>query len=147
MATIQLPADFKEFLRLLNVHGVEYLLIGGYAVSYYGYVRATADIDLWIRLSPDNARKLTGAIREFGFTQAREELFLEPGKVIRMGVPPLRVEIQTSISGVEFSACWQNRIVVELDGMAVPVISLMDLKANKKASGRHKDLADLEQLG
>ncbi len=133
-------------MKLLNSHEVEYLLIGGYAVSYYGYVRATADINVWVRLGTDNARRLTEAIRAFGFSQAREDLFLEPGKVIRMGVPPLRVEVQTSISGVEFSACWQRRVMVEIDGVPVPVIGLEDLKANKRASGRHKDLADVEAL-
>lgn len=146
MATIRLPPDFREFLRLLNSHEVEYLLIGGYAVNYYGYARATADIDVWIRRSPENASRIAAAIRDFGFTQAGEELFLEPGKVIRMGVPPLRVEVQTSISGVDFDECWRNRLTVDLDGVPVPLISRDDLKANKKACGRLKDLADLEQL-
>lgn len=146
MATIQLPPDFREFLKLLNSHEVEYLLIGGYAVNYYGYARATIDMDVWIRISPENAPKLTEAIQKFGFSQVRDQLFLEPGKVIRMGVPPLRIEIQTSVSGIDFAECWRNRTAAEIDGVPVNLIGLADLKANKKACGRYKDLADLEQL-
>ena len=88
MATIQLPPDFKEFLRLLNSNEVEYLVIGGYAVNYYGYARATADLDIWIGITPGNAETAARVVREFGFAQADGATFLEPGKVIRMGVPP-----------------------------------------------------------
>lgn len=93
MATIQLPPDFSEFLRLLNSKQVEYLLIGGYAVAHYGYVRATADMDIWIALNPANAERAAEAIREFGFNVAEltSDLLLEPGKIIRMGNPPFRI--------------------------------------------------------
>ena len=146
MATIQLPPDFKEFLRLLSSHAVEYLLIGGYAVNYHGYPRATVDMDFWVGIDPSNAAKVAKVLREFGFTQATASLFLDPGKVIRMGVPPLRIELLTSVSGLEFPAAFRNRIVAELDGVPVNLVSLDDLKTNKQASGRHRDLADLEQL-
>jgi hypothetical protein len=144
MAIANLPPDFKELLRLLNSRQAEYLVVGGYAVAYHGYPGATADLDIWIANDTDNAKKVCGAVREFGFTQADENLFTLPNKVVRMGNPPLRVEILTTISGVTFSACYPSKIVDNVDG--VDVNSLAQLKANKRASGRHKDLADLEQL-
>jgi hypothetical protein len=104
MGTIQLPPDFREFLRLLNSSDVEYLVIGGYAVNYYGFSRATADLDIWIAASPENAERLARVVRQFGFEQAEAAVFFEPRKVIRMGVPPLRLEILTSVSGVEFAS-------------------------------------------
>jgi predicted nucleotidyltransferase len=146
MATIQLPPDFKEFLRLLNSSEVEYLVIGGYAVNYYGYARATADLDIWIGITPENAETAARAVREFGFAQADAATFLEPGTVIRMGVPPVRLEILTTISGVEFAGCYGRRHQAELDGVRVNFIRLDDLKLNKEASGRLKDRLDLEQL-
>jgi predicted nucleotidyltransferase len=150
MATSQLPADFKEFLRLLNSRQVEYLLIGGYAVGYYGYPRATADIDIWIALNPANAHKVAATIREFFGSEvegATAELFLQENKIARMGVPPFRIEILTTISGVNFSECYDKRVIDTIDGVEVNLISLAHLKANKKASGRLKDLSDLEHLG
>ncbi len=148
MVTIHLPPDFKEFLRLLNVHHVEYLLIGGYAVSYHGYPRATADMDIWVAVHPANADRLVTSLREFGFDPAdlSPEFFLRPWQIIRLGVPPLRIELATTISGVDFSECHAKRIEDTLDGVPVSLISLADLKVNKKASGRHQDLADLEHL-
>src|SRR5260370_614797 len=86
MATILLPRDFKEFLRLLNSSEVEYLVIGGYAVNYYGYPRATADMDVWVGIDPGNAQKTAAALLEFGFPQAEAKMFRETGNVIRMGV-------------------------------------------------------------
>ncbi len=150
MATSQLPADFKEFLKLLNLRQVEYLLIGGYAVSYYGYPRATADIDIWIAVNPTNAHKVAAVIREFFDSEvegATPELFLQENKIARMGVPPVRIEILTTISGVGFDECYGERVVDKIDGVDVNLISLKHLKVNKKASGRLKDLSDLEHLG
>jgi predicted nucleotidyltransferase len=148
MATIHLPRDFKEFLQLLNSRGVEYLVVGGFAVGFHGYPRATADIDIWIAPTEANAQKLAGALRDFGFDlpELSEELFLEKDKVIRLGVPPIRIEILTSISGVEFNPCYNARQTVEIEGVQVDFISLEHLKANKRAAGRHQDLSDLEHL-
>jgi hypothetical protein len=148
MATIHLPADFREFLRLLNAHRVEYLLIGGYAVGYYGYPRATADMDVWVAVDPANADKIVVALNEFGFDlpDLSAELFLRPWQIIRLGVPPVRIEIATTISGVDFAECYAARVEDTLDGVPVNLISLKDLKRNKQASGRHQDLADLEHL-
>ena len=148
MAIPLLPPDFKEFLRLLNSHEVEYLLIGGYAVNYYGYSRATADMAIWVAVNPQNAEKLVAALKEFGFDvpALTPELFLQEGKVTRMGVPPFRIELLNTISGVGFNECYPERTQDTLDDVEVNIINLNDLKANKKASGRHKDLDDLEHL-
>ncbi len=148
MATIHLPPDFKEFLRLLNAHKVEYLVIGGYAVGYHGYPRATADMDIWIAVHPANANKIVAALKDFGFDppDLTPELFLRQWQIIRLGVPPVRIEIATTISGVDFAGCYAERVEDTLDGVPVNLISLKDLKRNKQASGRHQDLADLEHL-
>ena len=148
MATIHLPPDFKDFLKLLNEHKVQYLLIGGYAVGYHGYPRATADMDIWVAIHPDNAGKIVTVLCEFGFDvpELTADLFLQEKQIVRMGVPPVKLEIVTSISGVEFDECYQERITDVLDGVKVDLIDLTHLKINKKASGRYKDLADLENL-
>lgn len=148
MATTQLPPDFKEFLQLLNSHNARYLLIGGYAVGYHGYPRATVDMDIWIAIHPENATRVAAALRAFGFDlpELNETLFLEKDKIVRMGIPPMRLEVLTSISGVEFNDCFDKRIVDSIDGVEVNIISLDKLKQNKKASGRYKDLNDLENL-
>lgn len=148
MATISLPPDFKEFLKLLNSHQVEYLVIGGYAVAYHGYPRATADIDVWIATDPINTQKVVTVLRELGFDLPglSPELFQKPEQIIRMGVPPIRIEIATSISGVEFAECYRTRVIDLLDDVEVDLINLENLKLNKKAAGRNKDLADLDNL-
>ena len=146
MATIQLPPDFKEFLRLLNSNDVEYLIVGGYAVNYYGYSRATADLDIWIAINAGNADRVARVLREFGFANTQAATFLEPAKIIRMGVPPVRVEILTSVSGVDFADCYARRVTADLDGVSANVIDVTDLKRNKAASGRLKDRLDLEEL-
>lgn len=144
----ELPEDFREFLNLLRSHGVEYLLIGGYAVGYHGFPRATGDMDIWIALNPANAERIVDTLREFGFDtpQLAPSLFLQEGSMVRMGNVPLRIEILTSISGVTFDECYRDRVVDLLDGIEVSIISLPHLKANKQASGRYKDLMDLEEL-
>lgn len=148
MATVHLPFDFKEFLRLFNAYQVEYLLIGGYAVGYYGYPRATADMDIWIAMHPSNAEKLVAVLKAFGFDvpELSVDLFLKENQIIRMGMPPVRIEIVTTISGVRFAECYADRVVDVLDGVEVNLINLKHLRVNKKASGRHKDLDDLENL-
>jgi len=145
---IHLPPDFKDFLKLLNDQCVDYLLIGGYAVGYYGFPRATADMDIWIAISPHNAASLTAALIAFGFDvpDLKPGLFLEQNKIVRMGFPPVRIEIMTTIDGVTFEECYAERVIDIIDGIPVPLIGLKHLKRNKKASGRHKDLNDLENL-
>ncbi|MBW1814190.1 MAG: hypothetical protein JRJ39_11140 [Deltaproteobacteria bacterium] len=148
MAKIELHPDFKEFLRLLNSHNVMYLLVGGYAVGCHGYPRATGDMDIWIELSESNSKNITSTFCDFGMPNEviSEGLFLEKNKVIRIGVPPVRLEVITSASGVNFDECYSNREVIEIDGIQINCISLQDLKKNKRAAGRHKDLEDLEHL-
>jgi len=143
-----LPPDFKEFLRLLDAERVEYLLVGAYAVSYYGYPRPTGDLDVWVGRNIDTAAKLVQVLRQFGFAEGvSSELFLTPDRVVRMGVPPVRIEVLSSISGVEFPECYARRLETALDGTSVSLIGRDDLIANKIAAGRPKDLNDLMQLG
>jgi predicted nucleotidyltransferase len=145
---IELPLDFREFLNLLNENDVEYLLIGGYAVGYHGYPRATNDMDVWIAINSQNAERIVKTLHAFGFDvpELSADIFLQENKIIRLGMPPIRIEISTGISGVDFIECYRERVVDTLDGVPVNIISLEQLKINKKASGRHKDLSDLEHL-
>lgn len=145
MATMQLPPDFAEFLKLLNQHGVKYLLIGGYAVNLYGFVRATGDLDIFVELTQDNIQRLTATYHDFGISSVEAELF-QPGKIIRMGVPPLRLEVLNRISGVEFAEAYAERETMDIGELSIPVISLRLLRQNKAASGRPKDLGDLASL-
>jgi predicted nucleotidyltransferase len=105
-------------------------------------------MDIWIAISKENAKKITEAIKDFGMNtpDLSESIFLEPGKIIRMGYPPIRIEVLTGISGVNFKPCYARRKEIKIDGIKVKMISLGDLLKNKKASGRHKDLNDLENL-
>ena len=148
MATILLPTDFKDFLKLLNENAVEYLLVGGYAVGHHGYPRATGDMDIWIARSEANSERVAAALRGFGFSSGDITLgvFLEADRIVRMGNPPLRIELLTSISGVEFADCWLKREMIFMDGIPISVIDIDSLKVNKQASGRLKDLNDLEHL-
>lgn len=145
---MKIPPDFREFLKLLNDNKVEYLLIGGYAVNYYGYSRPTGDMDIWIEMSVQNAERAITALNQFGFASSEltVELLTSDKQVLRMGVPPFRLEVSTGIDGVSFAQCFANRQIVDLDGVATNLIGLEDLKTNKKASGRLKDLNDLESL-
>ncbi len=143
-----LPEDFKEFLRLLQEADVQYLLIGGYAVGFHGYPRTTADIDIWVAIDPANASKLLAVFHQFGMRDPSltTALLQEPGKIIRMGIPPMRIEVLTEIDGVTFADCYAERISTVIDGQNVQIISRAHLRTNKKASGSHKDLDDLEHL-
>ncbi|PDV97901.1 nucleotidyltransferase [Candidatus Chloroploca asiatica] len=148
MVTLQLPPDFKEFLQLLNDNEVEYLLVGGYAVAYYGYPRATGDIDFWLAVDPNNAARMVAVLDAFGFGSSgtTPDVFLQDDNIVQMGVPPMRIDLFTTLSGVTFADCFARRVQDVIDGIAVNIISLEDLKANKQASGRLKDLNDLSQL-
>jgi len=124
------------------------LLVGGYAVAIHGYPRYTGDIDFWIRMSPPNAARVVLALREFGFDlpELKEELFLSAGRMTRLGREPVKIEILNSISGITFDEARGNATEVVIDGVPIRVIGLADLRKNKRASGRAKDLADLENL-
>jgi len=135
-------------LKLLNSKQIEYLLIGGWAVGYYGYPRATGDMDIWVSSKTENADKLIEAFKEFGFDvpDLSIELFTKENQITRIGVPPLRIEVLTTISGVTFDDCFPRRSVVLIEDIKINLISLEDLKKNKAASKRHRDLDDLEKL-
>lgn len=141
-----LPEDFRDFLKLLHKYRVEYLLIGGYAVFYHGYPRATEDIDIWVAINPDNAQKLVEVMRDFGLSNATPDLFLQEHQLTRIGFKPYRVEVLTTISGVKFDECYARRVVDIIDGIEVNIISLEDLKRNKQSSGRLKDQDDVQNL-
>lgn len=143
---IRLAPDFREFLSLLGSAKIRYLLIGGYAVGFHGHPRPTGDLDVWVAVAPENAEKLASVLADFGFKTVAAAMFLARGKMLRFGLPPVRIEIATAISGVAFDACWQRRETGVLDGVRVNVISLADLLANKRAAARPKDLADIDAL-
>lgn len=143
-----LNEDFKEFVTLLNSNQVEYLIVGGYALAAYGHPRYTGDLDFWIGTDPTNARHVLTALDHFGFGAlgiGLEDL-TTPDRVIQMGFPPRRIDLLTSIDGVDFAPAFARRVVVELDGQSLNFISLEDFKTNKRTTGRHKDLADLDAL-
>lgn len=148
MANTQLPPDFKDFLSLLNENEVRYLLIGGYAVGYHGYPRATADMDVWIPVDPSTAERMVKVMMGFGFEEGAitRDVFLNKKGLVRMGIPPLRLEILMRIAGVDFDDCYERRVNGVVDDVDVKIISLMDLRQSKKAAGRLKDLSDLEHL-
>ncbi|MEO8097804.1 MAG: DUF6036 family nucleotidyltransferase [Acidobacteriota bacterium] len=146
MATTRIPRDFKEFLKLLAAREVRFLVIGGYAVNAFGYVRNTIDLDVWIADDDENQRRVIQAVREFAFPSANDDILKEPDAMLRMGVPPLRIEVMKSIAGVGFEECWGRRVAMIDGDMEIPMISLEDLKRNKRAAGRPKDLLDVEEL-
>jgi hypothetical protein len=123
-------------------------VIGGYAVGYHGYPRATGDMDIWIAINEKNALKMVEALKAFGFDlpEIKKELFLKKEKVIRMGIPPMRLEILTSIDGVRFDTCFKNRVIADFGDFKVNFISKGDLLINKRSSGRPQDLVDFEKL-
>jgi hypothetical protein len=145
-----LSGDFREFLTCLNAAGVEYLVVGGHAVAYYGYVRPTRDLDVWVAVSPENAERLVKAVKLF-FAGAElnglsAEWFLDSENVTRFGAVPNLIEILPKVSGGEFGPAYARRVTVEVDGQKLNLIGFEDLIANKKASARFKDLADVEEL-
>ncbi len=145
---IEFPKDFKEFLQLLNSKKIKYLIVGGYAVGFHGYPRATGDLDVWIAIDERNALKMVDVSKAFGFNlpELRKELFLKKEKVIRMGFPPMRLEILTSIDGVLFNPCYKNRVIADLGELKINFISKNDLLINKRASGKPQDLVDFDKL-
>jgi hypothetical protein len=148
MGTIRLPKDFKEFLVLLNAQRVEYMLVGGYAVGYHGYPRPTGDIDFWVAMNQENAERLVQVFKDFGFDSPdlSADLFLKEQQIVRIGVPPVRVEVLMGISGLEFHDCYEKRTTDVIDGVPINILSLQDLRVNKQAAGRYKDLDDLQNL-
>lgn len=142
-----LNRDFKEFVELLNAKGVDFLVVGGYALAAHGHPRYTGDIDFWVRSSPDNLKRLLNALDEFGFGSLGLVVSdFAPQTVVQLGQPPRRIDLLTDIDGVSFDECFARRELVELGGSTLPIIGLEDFKVNKRATGRLKDLADLQAL-
>ena len=143
-----LNRDFKEFIESLNKNRVRYLIVGGYAVAFHGYPRYTKDMDIWIWLDPENADRLVKALDDFGFASLglQKDDFLTPGEVIQLGYPPNRIDLITSLEGVNFENCYASKLEISMDDVPVNFIDLKNLRKNKKAAGRPQDLADLSNL-
>ena len=143
-----LSKDLREFVALLNSNEVEYLVVGAFAVAYYGYPRYTGDLDLLVRASEQNAPRILKTLLGFGFgaLEITEEDLLSPGKVIQLGVQPNRIDILSSISGVSFEEAWGSRQEGTLDGLPTNFIGRGALIKNKRATCRSKDLGDAEEL-
>ncbi|MBL8933887.1 MAG: nucleotidyltransferase [Archangium sp.] len=146
---MELPQDWREFLSLLAEHRVKFLLIGGHAMAAHGFPRFTGDLDVWLEAAPANAERVMRALVAFGFGDVRglsDADFTSPGTVVALGNPPMRIDLLTTISGVEFKAAWTRRRRATVAGVQLWMISAEDLLANKRAAGRPKDLLDVETL-
>jgi len=145
---MQLPPDWSAFLDVLKRHGVRFLLVGAHALAAHGRPRATQDLDVLVAPTTANARKVSAALAEFGFTKlaADWKWFTKPYRVTMLGRIPFRIDVLTSISGVSFTTAWRNRITMATDIGELAVLGLADLRANKRAAGRPKDLLDLALL-
>ena len=143
-----LSQDFREFIELLNSNEVRYLIVGGYAVAVHGYPRYTKDLDVWIYADPENVEKLISALKQFGFGSLglTSDDFLTPDQVIQLGYPPNRIDLLTSLKGVEFNNAYESRDQIEINGLFADFVDLENLKKNKASTGRPQDIADLENL-
>jgi hypothetical protein len=140
--------DFKEFVQSLNDNQVRYLVVGGYAVAFHGHPRYTKDLDVWVEPTPDNAVNVVAALDQFGFGSLALQPadFLEADQIIQLGFPPNRIDILTTLPGVNFESCYTSRVVTNMDEVQVNFIDVNHLKMNKRASGRFQDMADIENL-
>ena len=146
MVPKQLPEDFKEFIQFLNEHKVRYILLGGWAVGIYGNPRATKDIDFLIAIDDENIDHLQKALFHFGAPTVDKSVFQEIGNVFRLGSSPIQIDVTNDADGIDFELCYEKRNSITIDDLEISVISKEDLIVNKKASGRHRDLADVEFL-
>ena len=145
---MQIDKNFKEFIELLNAHEVKYLVVGGYAVNFYGYFRFTKDIDFWIWVDPANAQKVMQVLDEFGFgsTGIQLEDLLNPQKIVQLGFPPNRIDLIMEMENMDFQACFERRKNHKLSGAMVSFLGFDDLIFSKENAGRLQDLADAEAL-
>ncbi|MCJ7623360.1 MAG: hypothetical protein MUO76_07640 [Anaerolineaceae bacterium] len=143
-----LNQDFKEFIQSLKDNNVRYLVVGGYAVAFHGYPRYTKDLDIWVGTQLENAEKIVTAIEQFGFGSLglKVEDFLEPDTIIQLGYPPCRIDLITTLPGVNFEISYDSKVKVDIDNLLINFIDIENLKKNKLASGRAQDIADLENL-
>ena len=140
--------DWREFIELLNAHGVDYVIVGAWARAFHGIPRSTGDIDFFVRRSPENAQRLLAVLKEFGFgsLDIKPDDFLAPERILQLGIDHYRIDIINNISGVSFEEAWTERVTGEIDGVQAMFLSLRLFKQNKQAAGRPKDLADLDAL-
>jgi predicted nucleotidyltransferase len=143
-----LAKDFEDFLMLLNKHQVEYMVVGGYALAFHGKPRHTGDLDIWINISPENARSMVQVVKEFGMQSLglEETDFLRAGYITQIGYPPLRIDILNHIDGLEFKEAKKEMQILDTDGLLVTYIGLHDFVKNKLASGRPQDLSDIKEI-
>ncbi len=146
---MHLQKGLREFIESLNAHNVEYVVAGAYALAFHGVPRYTGDIDILVRPSPDNAARLENVLRDFGFAALglTASDFLQPDQVVQLGLPPNRIDLLTSLTGVGFEEVWEGRLGGDLSGLPVHFIGLDAFARNKRATGRAQDKADLEALG
>jgi predicted nucleotidyltransferase len=144
-----LSKDFEDFIKLLNQHQIEYMIVGGYALALHGKPRHTGDLDIWINISDNNAEKMLNVLKDFGMSSMgfRKEDFLKPGYMSQIGYPPLRIDILNSIDGIAFKDAIKNMNCIEIEnGLKIQYIGLKDFIKNKLATGRIQDLADIQEI-
>jgi len=146
---MEIRTDFRELLELFNKHKVEYLIVGGYAQAFHGSPRVTGDIDLYVRPTDENAERILAALGDFGFgsLDLSKKDFTTPGMVVQLGVPPVRIDIITRVSGVSWQQADAGKVPGSYGDVSVFFIGRDDFLANKRATGRAKDAADIEALG
>lgn len=147
--SLSIPPDARDLLRAFCAHDVRFLIVGAHALGFHGVPRATGDFDLYVELTPENARRVMAALEEFGaplFDLSLDDLS-RPGIVFQMGVPPYRIDLNTELTGVTFEECWRDRGLATVEGLELPVIGREAMIRNKRATGRPKDRLDLELLG
>ena len=146
---MEVQKDFKELLELLNFRGVEYLIVGGYALAFHGAPRYTGDLDVYVKPDPENASRIMEVLEELGFGAVglKQEDFHVPEQIIQLGVPPVRIDIITSISGVTWDEALSGSVGVTFGGVPTRILGRREFIINKKAVGRSRDLADVEAIG
>ena len=140
--------DFIDFIELLNIHGVEYMVVGAHTLAFHGRPRHTGDLDIWIKPSIENAGKMVNVLKDSGFEslQLTKEDFLKENYITQLGYPPLRIDILNAISGVNFDEAYAGRIIGQEEELTISFINIQDFIANKMATGRAKDLGDIDLL-
>jgi hypothetical protein len=140
--------DFRDLLAEFNAHGVEFLVVGAHALAAHGLVRATKDLDVWVRPDPANAEKVLAALKAFGapLHDLTAEDLSTPGLIFQIGVEPIRIDVLTRIDGVHFASAWAERLEARFADQTVSVLSRAHLIQNKKAAGRDQDLLDVKWL-
>src|SRR5213594_3557789 len=133
--------DFRDLLAEFNVHNVEFLVVGAHALAAHGHVRATEDLDVWVRPDPENAKRVLAALHDL-----TEKDLTNPGVVFQIGIAPLRIDVLTAIDGVDFAEAWPSRLITKFADQSIAVLSREHLIKNKRAAGQTQDLADVERL-